>query len=272
MSLALSAVGFIEGVKYTLVPILAVILIAFGILFFFNNDKDSHSNELEGQEFDFDKGERDELYKEKWEKAIDNSNWDFSKNEFKEILDLEDEKEYVESEKTNSEEKAKVQEDSRKKLIPDNILDDLNVALGDLSEKAKELGKNINDSNLKNKNLTKSRKKQGFVFLNNDYLTKSILFGEDKLVVDSDEFTGANLQATFGELKVDLSRVTPKERDIYITNNVLFGETTIRIPESWVVYVNGSTFLEKLKFQVFHLLAHLIGSMLIIQFYLENFI
>lgn len=161
MSLALSAVGFIEGVKYTLVPILAVILIAFGILFFFNNDKDSHSNELEGQEFDFDKGERDELYKEKWEKAIDNSNWDFSKNEFKEILDLEDEKEYVESEKTNSEEKAKVQEDSRKKLIPDNILDDLNVALGDLSEKAKELGKNINDSNLKNKNLTKSRKKQG---------------------------------------------------------------------------------------------------------------
>lgn len=91
-------------------------------------------------------------------------------------------------------------------------------------------------------------------------------------MVDSDEFTGANLQATFGELKVDLSRVTPKERDIYITNNVLFGETTIRIPESWVVYVNGSTFLEKLKFQVFHLLAHLIGSMLIIQFYLENFI
>lgn len=162
MSLALSAVGFIEGVKYTLVPILAVILIAFGILFFFNNDKDSHSNELEGQEFDFDKGERDELYKEKWEKAIDNSNWDFSKNEFKEILDLEDEKEYVESEKTNSEEKAKVQEDSRKKLIPDNILDDLNVALGDLSEKAKELGKNINDSNLKNKKiLPNQEKKQG---------------------------------------------------------------------------------------------------------------
>lgn len=169
--------------------------------------------------------------------------------------------------------KLKFKEDSRKKLIPDNILDDLNVALGDLSEKAKELGKNINDSNLKNKKSYQIKKKnKGFVFLNNDYLTKSILFGEDKLVVDSDEFTGANLQATFGELKVDLSRVTPKERDIYITNNVLFGETTIRIPESWVVYVNGSTLLEKLKFQVFHLLAHLIGSMLIIQFYLENFI
>lgn len=93
--------------------------------------------------------------------------------------------------------------DSRKKLIPDNILDDLNVALGDLSEKAKELGKNINDSNLKNKKILPNQEKnKGFVFLNNDYLTKSILFGEDKLVVDSDEFTGANLQATFGELKL----------------------------------------------------------------------
>ena len=59
--------------------------------------------------------------------------------------------------------------------------------------------------------------------------------------VDTQNFEGADLDASFGELKVDLrgAAISSPNHEAIITTNAAFGAIKIRIPETWRVVVQG---------------------------------
>jgi predicted membrane protein len=60
--------------------------------------------------------------------------------------------------------------------------------------------------------------------------------------IDSQNFEGANLNSTFGELKIDLrgAAISTPNREAMIRANATFGAIKLRVPETWRVLVHGS--------------------------------
>ncbi len=60
--------------------------------------------------------------------------------------------------------------------------------------------------------------------------------------VDSPNFEGADLNVTFGELKLDLrgATISTPNKQAIVETNASFGAIKLRVPESWKIVVEGS--------------------------------
>jgi predicted membrane protein len=71
---------------------------------------------------------------------------------------------------------------------------------------------------------------------------ENVFFSSLNRRVESQNFEGADLQATFGELKLDLRNVTisTPNRQAIIETNARFGGIKLRVPETWKIMLEGS--------------------------------
>ena len=60
--------------------------------------------------------------------------------------------------------------------------------------------------------------------------------------IDSTNFEGADLNSTFGELKVDLrgATISTPNRQAIVQTNASFGAIKLRVPETWKIVVHGT--------------------------------
>jgi predicted membrane protein len=72
-------------------------------------------------------------------------------------------------------------------------------------------------------------------------LRENAAFSSVNRRVESTTFEGADLNATFGELKIDLraATISTPNREAIIETNASFGAIKLRIPETWRVLVQG---------------------------------
>jgi predicted membrane protein len=72
-------------------------------------------------------------------------------------------------------------------------------------------------------------------------LRENAAFSSVNRRVESATFEGADLNATFGELKIDLrgATISTPNREAIIETNASFGAIKLRIPETWRVLVQG---------------------------------
>ncbi|HVV47104.1 MAG TPA: DUF5668 domain-containing protein [Bryobacteraceae bacterium] len=72
-------------------------------------------------------------------------------------------------------------------------------------------------------------------------LRENAAFSSVNRRVESATFEGADLNATFGELKIDLrgATISTPNREAVIETNASFGAIKLRIPETWRVLVQG---------------------------------
>lgn len=72
-------------------------------------------------------------------------------------------------------------------------------------------------------------------------LRENAAFSSVNRRVESTTFEGADLNATFGELKIDLrgATISTPNREAVIETNASFGAIKLRIPETWRVLVQG---------------------------------
>jgi len=68
------------------------------------------------------------------------------------------------------------------------------------------------------------------------------VFGSVNRRIDSLNFEGADLNSSFGELKIDLrgATISTPNREATIRTNAAFGAIKLRVPETWRVVVHGS--------------------------------
>ena len=74
------------------------------------------------------------------------------------------------------------------------------------------------------------------------YLRENVAFSSTSRRIDSANFEGADLSASFGELKIDLrgATISTANREAVIEANATFGAIKLRIPEAWRVVVRGT--------------------------------
>lgn len=72
-------------------------------------------------------------------------------------------------------------------------------------------------------------------------LRENAAFSSVNRRVESSTFEGADLNATFGELRIDLraATISTPNREAVIETNASFGAIKLRIPETWRVLVQG---------------------------------
>lgn len=77
---------------------------------------------------------------------------------------------------------------------------------------------------------------------NANILRLNVSFGGVNRRIDSPTFEGANLNCSFGELKVDLhgATISTPNREAIVYINASFGAIKLRIPETWKVVVHGT--------------------------------
>ncbi|HWE07292.1 MAG TPA: LiaF domain-containing protein, partial [Rhizomicrobium sp.] len=77
-------------------------------------------------------------------------------------------------------------------------------------------------------------------FSGNIHQVSAVFAGVNRRV-DSQTFEGADLNSTFGELKVDLrgATISTPNRQATIRVNAAFGAIKLRVPETWRVIVHG---------------------------------
>ena len=73
-------------------------------------------------------------------------------------------------------------------------------------------------------------------------LHENAVFSSVNRRIDSQNFEGADLTSTFGELKIDLrgATISTPNREAIVETNASFGAIKIRVPETWKVIVQGS--------------------------------
>lgn len=73
-------------------------------------------------------------------------------------------------------------------------------------------------------------------------LRENVAFSGINRRIDSATFEGADLNCTFGELKIDLrgAAIATPNHEAVIYTNAAFGAIKIRIPETWKVVVHGT--------------------------------
>jgi predicted membrane protein len=77
---------------------------------------------------------------------------------------------------------------------------------------------------------------------NGNIMRVNVAFGGVNRRIDSATFEGADLNCTFGELKVDLrgATISTPNREAIVYINASFGAIKLRIPETWKVVVHGT--------------------------------
>ena len=65
-------------------------------------------------------------------------------------------------------------------------------------------------------------------------------FSESSYTVDSEDFTGGNVSASFGTAEVDLRSAIVLAGEATINCNVMFGTVTLRVPPHWAIDVRAS--------------------------------
>jgi predicted membrane protein len=73
-------------------------------------------------------------------------------------------------------------------------------------------------------------------------LRENVVFSSVNRRIDTPTFEGADLNATFGELKIDLrgATISTPDRQAIIDTNASFGAIKLRVPETWKIVVHGS--------------------------------
>jgi predicted membrane protein len=73
-------------------------------------------------------------------------------------------------------------------------------------------------------------------------LQENAIFSSVNRRVESQTFEGADLNSTFGELKIDLrgATISTPNRQAIVETNAAFGAIKLRIPETWKVVVQGT--------------------------------
>ncbi len=77
---------------------------------------------------------------------------------------------------------------------------------------------------------------------NGNVLRENVAFSGINRRIDSPTFEGADLNCSFGELKVDLrgATISTPNREAIVYINASFGAIKLRIPETWKVVVHGT--------------------------------
>lgn len=74
-----------------------------------------------------------------------------------------------------------------------------------------------------------------------DYITKEVMFSSSEHIVFSPDFRGGDLNALFGEIKLDLRKVAELDINNHLAANVMFGSIIIYLPEAWELNLKSST-------------------------------
>ncbi len=67
------------------------------------------------------------------------------------------------------------------------------------------------------------------------------IFGGVKRVLDTPDFKGGHLMACFGGIEIDLRRaqIIPRDRPVMLDVNAAFGGVNVKVPDTWRVAVRG---------------------------------
>ncbi|MCX7874774.1 MAG: cell wall-active antibiotics response protein [Melioribacteraceae bacterium] len=70
---------------------------------------------------------------------------------------------------------------------------------------------------------------------NENLINESVQFTSMKKIINSENFSGGNINVWFGELKLDLTQSKLKEGDNTLNVNIMFGSLELRVPTDWKV-------------------------------------
>jgi predicted membrane protein len=76
-----------------------------------------------------------------------------------------------------------------------------------------------------------------------DVLQRSVTMGGLKLAIDSQQFKGARLGATMGEVQVDLRRAAMSGEEVTVEVSVVMGGIELYVPSHWQVVSDVSPFM-----------------------------
>lgn len=72
------------------------------------------------------------------------------------------------------------------------------------------------------------------------YIEKSVMFSNIEQIVFSSDFKGGDVNVAFGEVKLDLRKVTSLNEKNRMEINVMFGAAVIYVPENWHLNMKSS--------------------------------
>ena len=73
------------------------------------------------------------------------------------------------------------------------------------------------------------------------FVERSVMFGEVNQIFLAPEFKGGRVEASFGELRLDLRKTTLPEGRTVLDVNASFGSIVISVPADWAVELNVSS-------------------------------
>lgn len=74
----------------------------------------------------------------------------------------------------------------------------------------------------------------------NDYVDKSVLFNGSEEIVFSSDFRGGEANAAFGEIKLDLRKVSGLNKSNKLEVNAMFGSIIVYVPSEWQINLKSS--------------------------------
>lgn len=80
-----------------------------------------------------------------------------------------------------------------------------------------------------------------------DYVTKNVMFNGSEQIVFSSNFKGGNLNVAFGEIKLDLRKVTGLTDNNKLEANAMFGSIIIYLPSDWQLNLKSSVMFGDIK-------------------------
>ncbi len=220
--IGLSIVGAMSGFRESLVFSWGTLLVLLGISMIISRVPENTTNSVEFIEEDdrpsFELNNNAETLDERWSELTKEANWNFDDHDTK-----------VKKESKPSE---TVKEKADKKWFA-----------GVVGEQVKSRKKNtifVDNINYTNVN---TQKLKGYSVTSEDRLDNNVILSTDKQIYKSEHFIGGKVSTILSEYWLDLSRVEAQNRDVRLDTNVLFSTLNIRIPDDWVVYVSGRSFL-----------------------------
>lgn len=92
----------------------------------------------------------------------------------------------------------------------------------------------------KNKTMYKNCRAKKETCSDSDYIEKNIMFGGSEQIIFSSDFRGGDVNVGFGELILDLRKVS-RTSNAVLEANVMFGTIIIHIPSQWLVEIKSNT-------------------------------
>lgn len=75
----------------------------------------------------------------------------------------------------------------------------------------------------------------------NDYVDKAVLFNASEEIVFSSNFRGGEANAAFGEIKLDLRKISGLNKNNKLEVNAMFGSIIVYVPSEWQISLKSST-------------------------------